>query len=139
MIEGFDPLDRFTTQAERDFRGSVRPVYRNSVTEPRPEHVGSCLLLNIDGIPTVVTAAHILDQRSDYSLYIAGLPGTNPVPVLGGMTIVTPKPEGKRASDHFDTAIWRPQDQVAYALSAVDFLDESRISRNREPMARRLY
>jgi hypothetical protein len=48
MIEPSDPRDRFTLQAERDFRASIRPVYRNvSEIDRRPMHIGSCLLLNI--------------------------------------------------------------------------------------------
>jgi hypothetical protein len=138
-IEPLDPRDRFTLQAERDFRASVRPVYRNSASNPRPEHIGSCLLLNIDGMPIVVTAAHILDQSADHSLYVAGLPGTSPVPILGGVVMVTPKLEEGRASDHFDTAIWQPPVHGVDALGAVDFLDASRISHNQEPSAGRLY
>ena len=138
-IEPIDPRDRFTLQAERDFRASVRPVYRNSASNTRPEHIGSCLLLNIDGMPIVVTAAHILDQSADHSLYVAGLPGTSPVPILGGVVMVTPKLEEGRASDHFDTAIWQPPVHGVDALGAVDFLDASRISHNQEPSAGRLY
>ena len=89
-IESLDPRDRFTLQAEREFPTSVRPVYRNSESNPL-EQIGSCLLLNIDGVPVVVTAAHILDQRTGYTLCIAGVPGTNPVPILGDMTASTLK------------------------------------------------
>lgn len=53
--------------------------------------MGSCLLLNVDGVPLVVTAAHILDQRASEALYIGGLPGSNPVHVVGGITMATPK------------------------------------------------
>jgi hypothetical protein len=67
-IEPLDPRDRFTLQAERDFRSSVRPVYRNSAANPRPEHIGSYLLLNTAGVPIVATAGHILDQVAEYSL-----------------------------------------------------------------------
>jgi hypothetical protein len=130
-------LDRFTLQAERDFRASVRPIYRNSAAKPRPEHIGSCVLLVIDGAPTVVTAAHMLDQRADCTLYVVGVPGTNPVPILGGVVMSTPTLEAGRASDHFDTAIWQPRE--VDALGAVDFLDASRISNNRAESPNRLY
>ena len=138
-IEPRDPRDRFTLQAEKDFRASVRPVYRNSVANPLPEHIGSCLLLNIGGVPTVLTAAHILDQRAEYSLYIAGPPETNPVPILGGMVMVPPKPIEGRDSDHFDAAIWQPPSHALDALGDVDFLHDSRISYNLKPSADRLY
>jgi hypothetical protein len=138
-IEPLDPRDRFTLQAERDFRASVRPVYRNSAAKPRPEHIGSCLLLNIDGAPIVVTAAHIADQLANHSLYIAGLPGTNPVPVLGSVVMDTHKLKGDRDSDHLDIAIWQPPAYAAKSLGAVDFLDASRILHNRKSPADRLY
>lgn len=137
MNEPPDSLDRFTLQAERDFRASVGPVYRNSVANPRPEHIGSCVLLNMDGVPTVVTAAHILDQRADQTLYVAGVPGTSPVPILRGVVMTTPTLEARRVSDHFDTAIWQPL--TVDALGAVDFLDAWRISHNRPQSADRLY
>lgn len=138
-IESLDPRDRFTRQAEREFRASVRPVYRNSESNPRPEHIGSCLLLKIDGVPIVVTAAHIMDQRTEYTLYIAGLPGTRPVPVLGGVTASALKREEGRTSDHFDTAMWIPPDQAVKRLGAVTFLNNSRISPIRKPSSGRLY
>ncbi len=138
-IESLDSRDRFTRQAEREFRPSVRPVYRNSESNPRPEQVGSCLLLNIDGVPIVVTAAHIIDQRTEYTLYIAGGLRTSPVPIRGGVIASTPKFEEGRTSDHFDTAMWIPPDQAVDNLGTVTFLDSSRILRIRKPSAGRLY
>lgn len=138
-IESLDPRDRFTRQAERGFRASVRPVYRNSASNPQPEHIGSCLLLNIDGVPLVVTAAHIMDQRTQYTLYIAGRAGTRLVPLRGGVTVSTLKREEGRTSDHFDTAMWIPPDPAVKRLGAVTFLNDSRISPIRKPSAGRLY
>ncbi|MHB1587912.1 MAG: hypothetical protein ACYCRH_12980 [Acidiferrobacteraceae bacterium] len=137
--KSLDPRDPFTRQAERDFRASVRPVYGNSASNPRPEHIGSCLLLEIDGVPLVVTAAHILDQRTQYTLYIAGRAGTRLVPLRGGVTVSTLKWEEGRSSDHFDTAMWIPPDQAVKRLGAVTFLNDARISPIRQPSADRLY
>ena len=86
-----------------------------------------------------MTAAHIADQLANHSPYFAGLPGTNPVPVLGGVVMVTPKLKGDRDSDHFDIALWQPPAYAAKSLGAVDFLDASRISHNRKSPAGRLY
>lgn len=139
-IEPHDFRNRFTLQAERDFRASVRPVYRNREANPRPEHIGSCLLLNIGSVPIVVTAAHILEQiTEEWSLYVAGLVGTSLVLIRGGEVKATPRLEGRRTSDHYDTAFWQPPVHAFKALGAVDFLDASRISHNRESSAGRLY
>jgi hypothetical protein len=138
-IDSLDARDRLTLQAERAFRASVRPVYRNSDANPRPEHIGSCLMLNIGSVPTVVTAAHILDQTAEQSLYIAGLVGTSPVLIRGGVIMATPRPQGGRKVDRYDTAVWQPPVHAVEALGAVDFLDASRISHKRESSAGRLY
>ncbi len=53
-----DPRNHFTLQAEQDFQPSVRPIYRNSEKDKLVEHVGSCLLLNINGSSCIVTAAN---------------------------------------------------------------------------------
>jgi hypothetical protein len=142
MSDPIDPRGRFTWQAERDFRASVRPVYRNNNAEPLPVHIGTCLLLSIDGIPVIATAAHILDQVSKHTLYVAGPPGTNPVkpvPVLGGSAAVTLAPDGNRDLDHFDIAMWRPLPGSVDALGNVHFIRESQISRDSEQTENRLY
>jgi len=48
MTELVDPRHRFTLQAERDFRTSVRPVYRNSAAQPGKAG-GSSLTIQTDG------------------------------------------------------------------------------------------
>ncbi len=94
-----DPRNRFTLQAEKDFRPSVRPIYRNSDQDMRVEHVGSSLLLDIDGSRCIVTAAHIMDQGVAGPLYIAGRPGTQLVPILDGNVMTTLMPAARRKSD----------------------------------------
>jgi hypothetical protein len=134
-LERADPRDRFTLQAQREFRTSIRPVYRNSASSPRPEHIGSCLLLSIEGVPTIVTAAHLLRQVVQYSLYVGGLPGAGLVHIAGGSSMAT---SGERA-DHFDIAMWQPLPSAVDGLGGIDFLNASRISPNREPSQDRLY
>jgi hypothetical protein len=134
-----DPRNRFTLQAEKDFRPSVRPIYRNSDQDRRVEHIGSCLLLDINGSPCVVTAAHILDQGAAGPLYIAGRPGTQLAPILDGTVMTTLKPAAGRNSDPVDVGFWLPPPAALDALGAVDFLDASRISLGVQPSKDRLY
>lgn len=134
-----DPRDRFTLQAERDFRASVRPVYRNSEAEPLPEHLGSCLLLSIDGVRIVATAAHIYDQLEEYTLYVGGPSPTNLVPIIGWAGEATPKPGGERKADHFDWAFWQPPPPAVAAMGDVEFLAVSRVSQSRVISPGRLY
>jgi len=100
MIEPLDPRDRFTLQAERDFRASVRPIYRNiSATDRRPMHIASCLLLNVDGTPIVCTAAHVIDHLRETPLYVGRSIGAGLVPIIGGrIRAIVPKYQLDRKS-----------------------------------------
>jgi hypothetical protein len=130
MTEAVDPRDPFTLQAEREFRASVRPIYRNiSALDRRPMHIASCLLLNIDGTPVVSTAAHVIDHLRESPLYIGGSLGAGLVPIIGGRIRSTSAPGGDRNSDHFDSAFWEPPPSTVAAMGKVEFLSASRLSR----------
>lgn len=133
-------LRKRSAQAEREFRPSVRPMYRNSDAKPRPEHVGSCILLNVDGVPILSTAAHVLDSlTAGYTLYVGGEGETSPVRIRGGVIGATPKPNGDRDLDHYDCGFWRIPENAVRELGAVEFLDASRLSDNRADISRRYY
>jgi len=145
MIENWQDLAKVllrkrSSEAERVFRSSVRPMYRNSDTNPKPEHIGSCILLNVDGQPILSTAAHVLDNLTEgYSLYVGGHGGTHPVLIRGGVLGATPKPDGGRRRDHFDCGFWRIPEEAVQELGAVEFLDASRLSDNSADVDRRYY
>jgi hypothetical protein len=129
-----------SAQAARDFRLSVRPMYRNSDAKPRPEHIGSCILLDVAGQPVLSTAAHILDNLMEgWSLYVGGPVGTHPVLVHGGPRRTTRSPPGGRLRDHLDCGFWKMPEEAVRALGKVEFLDASRLSHNRAPTDRRYY
>jgi hypothetical protein len=134
-----DPRNRFTLQAEKDFRPSVRSIYRNNDQDMRVEHIGSCLLLDINGSPCVVTAAHIMDQGAAAPLYIAGRPGTQLVPILDGTVMTALMPAAGRNSDPIHVGFWLPPPAVLDALGALDFLDEARISLGVQPSKDRFF
>jgi hypothetical protein len=131
------PMDVFTLQAEREFRSAVRPIYRNTPLEPRPVQVGSALLLNLGGTPTVVTAAHILRELSQHqcSLYVGGSVGAGLVPIMGGRRLATP---GDRV-DHMDVAMWQPDEKAVESLGGVEFVGSERLTKDSQPEEGRLY
>jgi hypothetical protein len=140
ITETIDPRDRFTLQAEREFRSSLRPIYRNSARKPRPVHVASCLLINIDGVPTVCTAAHVADHCKEYDLYVGGVVGGHPIHIPRDAFISTPAPGGDRDADHFDYAFWQPPSSASLAgLGEVEFLNDSAIAGDHAPTQTRLY
>jgi hypothetical protein len=128
-------------EAQQDFRPSVRPMYRNSGDRLRPEHVGSCILLNVDDMPILATAAHILDNlRAGWTLYVGGQGDpTSPVRIRAGNIAATPAPNGNRNLDHFDCGFWRLPDEAVRELGDVKFVDASRLADNREDITRHYY
>jgi hypothetical protein len=134
-------LRECATQAAEDFADSVRPIYRSSdVSDKLPEHIGSCILLDIDGTKVVSTAAHIADDISKgATLFVAAPPRPQLVPIVGGKIKATTAPHQDRASDHSDCAFWRVPDDVIEDLRAANFLGRLSLSHNRAPLERRYY
>jgi hypothetical protein len=140
ITTAIDPRDRFTLQAERECRPSLRPIYRNNARKPRLVHVASCLLLNIDGAPTICTAAHVADHSKEHDLYVGGVVGGHPIHIPQGAFLSTPAPGGNRDADHFDYAFWQPPSLNAVArLGGVEFLNVSAIAADNELTQTRLY
>ena len=133
-------LRECASQAAADFGNSVRAIYgSSSATERLPQHVGSCILLDIDGTRVVSTAAHIADETTHGGvLFIAGPVRLELVPMLGSIKATAP-PGGNRNLDHSDCAFWRVPDGMVEDLGAANFLDTSRLSQNRAPHEDRYY
>lgn len=129
------------TQAAEDFADSVRPIYRSSdASDKLPEHIGSCILLDIDGTKVVSTAAHIADDiEKGATLFVAAPPRPQLVPIFGGNIKVTTAPQKDRNLDHFDCAFWRVPDDVVEDLGTANFLGTLRLSHNRAPLERRYF
>lgn len=120
-----------------DFKPAVRPIY-GSQDGRRLTHIGTCLLLEIDGTRVLSTAAHVADQLAWTSLSVGGLIGTHPVELTGKFRATTP-PAGDRRLDRLDCAYCEMSAESAAALGPVEFLMGSRISHNRVPTETRVY
>ncbi len=111
------------------YRPSIRPIYA-SLNGLRPELIGSCILLSVDNIKFVVTAAHVMDWLDSHFLYVAGSIGTKPVQILGEIKI-TDRIHGDRDADKFDCAFWRISESEEKQLGDVKFIDESCFSHDK--------
>jgi hypothetical protein len=120
-----------------EFRRSVRPIF-GSPDGTRPELIGSCLLVAVDNIKYVVTAAHVIDWSSTHALFVGGLVGTEPVQILGQIKL-TQEPLGRRCQDKIDLAFWEVPTQAVEKLGDVKFIDQNRISYNQAPTNNRMY
>ncbi len=105
--------------ATKKFSGAIRPIY-GSNEQGRPDHIGSCVLLMIDNVPVLLTAAHVLDHNVHSTLYVGG----NSLIQIEGDFLATTKPEGERAKDHFDFAARKLQKETVCALGDVTYITE---------------
>lgn len=113
-------LEHFVAQRAR---ASVRPIYRNKGL--RPEQLGTCSFLEIDGADYLVTAAHVIDNHEDHTLFVGQ-------GEFVGITLTfrsTVPRAGKRANDKIDFAFapldgsWRERGIEAIPVS--DLIDRA--------------
>jgi hypothetical protein len=122
-----DEARRRATAVVKQFRQAVRPIYRphrNALT-----HVGTCTLLELQGVRLVVTAAHIIDQHAP-GLWIGG--ESTAVPLIGEF-LRTIAPSEDRNLDKHDFAASIVTDEFAATLGNVGYVaSEYMIKRPRE-------
>jgi hypothetical protein len=138
--DAFDAhLTACATQGADSFVASVRPIYGGRVRDQRPEHVGSCILLDVDGRRILATAAHIADQSAQRgALFVGGPPGTSPVPLRAQM-LATTAPGGNRNVDHYDVAFCELPESALPEMGKVNFVSADRLSHNRAITSGRRY
>ena len=123
--------------AHEKFRPSVRPIYGAS-KGMRPELIGSCLLLYVDGTDYVATAAHIADSIPKTNLYVAGAENTGLVQLVGTIKL-TKAPSEDRRKDKLDIAFVPMSAHSVKQLGAVTFIDANDVSHNRANTEHRQY
>jgi hypothetical protein len=104
----------------------------------RATPIGSCLLLVIDEVKYVVTAAHIVDWLPTNSLYVGGRVGGALVQIVGDVNS-TLAPYGNRRRDKWDFAFWPLPAAAAAALGSLRFVNAGDVSQNRVSTVNRLY
>lgn len=119
------------TKASDAFVASVRPISGVRERDRLPEHVGTCILLNVEGHRILATAAHIADQLPRRgSLFVGGPLGASPVP-LPTQIKTTTAPDGDRNADHYDLAFCEVPESALPPMGKVEFLSADRLSHNR--------
>lgn len=107
----------------KQFMKSVRPIY-GSTDHGKPDHIGSCVLLEISKKKYLVTAAHVTDHNENTTLYVSG---ENGLVQIEAECIRTRAVDGSRDKDKFDFAILLLPDHIVNKLGNVKFLDETNI------------
>lgn len=116
-----DHYRRCAVEARRLYRDSVRPVFRRT-PDGRPELFGSSVLLEIEGVRCVATAAHVLDGHEDASIHIGGREEFLPLDLT---FTATTAPDGKRDKDSIDVAVARLSESHLAQLGDVPFIRAS--------------
>lgn len=118
-----DKLNECTDTLTDPLLKSVRPIYGSSM-QGTPVHIGSCVLIELDGTKYLLTAAHVVDNNDITSLYVGGEPD---LVLFEGAGICTPKIEDSRKKDRFDFAAFRLTEPIINKLGAVVYLDENQL------------
>jgi hypothetical protein len=121
--------DRISEVAERayeKYRQAVLPIY--GTKRGTPAHIGTCFFLRVDTQRYVVTAAHVVDESENSTLYI---PLGRRLLAIDGMFACTNVPVGGREADHFDFAFAAVSDEYFSGPSGPSCIEASDISLNR--------
>jgi hypothetical protein len=108
--------------AKEKFAPAIRPIYASNDTR-RPIHVGSSVLLKIDGVPHLLTAAHVIDWIKHASLYIGG---ENHLTEIEAEFRVTKA--DTRDDDRYDFAFTIIPESMAVKLGGVTYISDKEIS-----------
>lgn len=119
------------------FLDSVRPIYgANNRSNPLPELIGSCVFLRVGNDHYLVTAAHVVDDADETTLYVAA--GEELLPIVGHIH-VTAAPNGDRYKDHADFAFMRLGTEILNCMTDLKFLRDVDASLNRADTTKRSY
>lgn len=115
--------DLAAKQAEVEFRDAVRPVYgvtRNGL----PDQLGSSVLFEIDGVHSIITAAHVIDENKTTTLYVGG--NDSLIPLIADFD-ATKAPGDDRDRDHHDFAVATLPDAMLVEMNRLKFITENEI------------
>lgn len=118
-----DILNEWSENARARYRDAVRPIY-GATGKGDPDHIGSCILLEVDGEHFLLTAAHVLDHNQNTSLYLGG----DELILLQFEALATIAPSGDRDKDHADFAIARLDPETLAKLSGAMFITQNDFS-----------
>ena len=117
-------LDAVSDAAVATFMAAIRPIY-GSTEGGAPDHIGTCVLIRVDGLPYLVTAAHVLDENRNTTMYL-GVNGK--MPVLTGTFQATAAPGGRREDDHYDFGWQSMEAWDAAKYNQLPFIDAEKIT-----------
>jgi hypothetical protein len=119
-----EKLDKAADSGADQFIAAIKPIYGAS-DHGRPEHIGSGLLLLWKEKRYLVTAAHIIDETSESTLYL-GMRSC--LKEISAEFYCTNKPDNDRSKDHYDFAWTQLTNLSLEDCDDLPFIRESMIS-----------
>ena len=127
-----EKMNECVSSLSEKYLKSVRPIYGASESK-KPEHIGSCVLLEINKEKYLITAAHVIDHNEHTMLYTSGILETDElISIEYKNCICTKSINGQRKNDRFDFAILLLSENIIQSMASVIFLTESDVF-NHEP------
>lgn len=100
---------------------SVRAIY-GATENGKPDHIGSCVLLEYRDKKILATAAHVIDKNEFTSLYING--EAKLVQIIGS-SLITAAQDSDRDKDKLDFSVLPISDELAIALGNAYYVPEN--------------
>ena len=117
-------MNSASDSAEQLYRAAVRPIYWVTADD-KPDQLGSAVLIKINNVSCLLTAAHVIDKNQASSLYVGG---NDKLVQINTEFRTTIGENGDRDSDHYDFAIAELPDSMLAEMSSLKFITEAEIA-----------
>jgi hypothetical protein len=129
MIQGIYEIRRertveYATLARNKYGSAVRAIYGRRKPGVATTHIGSCVLLSVNGTRFLVTAGHVTDHATATTLHVAGDKDLVPLSFHAGLTTT---PEMRRDKDVYDFSVCALSDVMQKELGDVSYITEEEI------------
>ena len=100
-------------------------IYPSAQTK-EGDQIGSCTLVSIRDAKYFLTAAHVIDEREHFPLYVGGSDLIE-LELERGSFWSTKKPANDRQKDHYDFAVWKMPDDFTARLGNVAYIPSTQL------------
>lgn len=116
----FERMNKCTDELAPQFLKSVRAIY-GSKHNGSPIHIGSCVAIEFKSKKYLLTAAHVLDENKNTSLYVSG--ESNLILIESEAYVTNPVQE-ERKNDTIDFAIIILSEKLQCEIGNIEYLTE---------------
>ncbi len=130
-----EKMNKCVEVGTEQFISSIRAIY-GSTERDNPIQIGTCILLQVKQRKYLLTAAHIIDNNQNSSLYVGG---GDKLVLIEGEFLCTSKPESERKYDHYDFAYLELSKDLLELIGNVNFISKDKFAIHKVSTKGRLY